>query len=511
MKYHEVFIPFEDVYNIGGPEVFKYFSAKDSEQKNLVVIPYSFIDKLERLDKENSFSGAGDVLKYLTGHNEKIDSAKNIRNISEGLDVRILHSDFDRSEQYKDIKKEIQEEYNSIPTTFITNEYSKQIKLDDLEMRVEKPKFLQVHEDIVNEGIIVGNSELQSKLYENKNKINLEDAIDILDRELYVNQFIKFTGSNKYENDYAVVKANLIRDNLGEIIGYEDSYVELLSQREHSKEMHIGHQKMDNILGVKPRDMEQYLALQYGLINPDTRLFFLCGMQGSGKTLLSYVSAIDQVLHYDKENRKLREQDEPDKKGGAFNKIILLKPNNYVGGRDVGYLPGTLYDKLKHHLAPYQDSHKESSLGGLIPFEEMLRHPKFKNDFGEPRSEQFQKIKINNSAYLPNNSEMIEITYSGLMRGRSLRNTLLLLDEAQNYTPYEVKTILERVGEGGSKAIIMGDPKQVDNIDCSRGINGLTHAVKHYLNAPYSSLVSLSRNYRSQMSKDANNWKVYSS
>jgi len=512
MSYHEIFVPFEDVYNIGGPEIFKYFSAKKTNEKNLVIIPYNFIDKLEKLDKENSFSGAGDVLEYLLNNSERKSSNKNIRSVSNGLDLQILHSEFDNTNSYQDIKNQLSKEYTNSNPTFITNVASKRIKLEDLEMKVEKPKFLQVSEDIVNEGIIIGNSELQNVLYQ-ESKIGLENAINILDRELYMNQFIKFVGNSKGDYDYAVVKGGLVKDNLGEIIDYNDPFVELISRREHSKEMSIGHQKMNSVLGIKPRDMEQYFAMQYGLLNPDNRLFFLCGMQGSGKTLLSYVSAIEQVLLYDKESRKLRGQDNSHEKGGLFKKLILLKSNDIIGGkkRELGFLPGSLYDKLKHHLAPYKDAHRESDLGRLIPFEEMLKDPNFKNDFGEPRSEQFKNLKINDKAYLPSNSEVIEITYSGFMRGRSLRDTLLLIDEAQNYTPYEIKTILERVGEGGSKAIIMGDPKQVDNPDCTRGINGLTHAIKHYLNSPYSSLISLSRNYRSQMSKDANSWKVYSS
>ena len=101
------------------------------------------------------------------------------------------------------------------------------------------------------------------------------------------------------------------------------------------------------------------------------------------------------------------------------------------------------------------------------------------------------------------------MTYSGHVRGRSFRNTLILVDEAQNFTPYELKTIIERTGEG-CKIVLMGDPAQVDNPFCSREINGLTHAIKQYIDKPYSALVTLTRNYRSQMSEDAKSWRVFS-
>ena len=102
----------------------------------------------------------------------------------------------------------------------------------------------------------------------------------------------------------------------------------------------------------------------------------------------------------------------------------------------------------------------------------------------------------------------IFLEQSGYLRGRSFSNTCIILDETQNFTPYEVKTIIERAGEG-CKVILMGDPMQRDNPDCSRKINGLTHGIYNYLSKPYSSLVKLTRNYRSVMSRDASDWKVY--
>ena len=276
--------------------------------------------------------------------------------------------------------------------------------------------------------------------------------------------------------------------------------------------MSVGNHNRDEILGISPRDMEQYLAMQYGLLNNDVSLFFLTGAQGSGKTLLSYVCAVDQILWYEKDMRSKRLQTDGSKsKSGSYKNIILLKPNEIMGGkrRDIGALPGSLYSKIKPHLGPYLDGHRESILHEYFPFEEMLRHPRFPNDFGDKRRD-CGNVKINNEARLPADFEAIEMTYSGFMRGRSFTNTLILVDEAQNFSPYEVKTILERMGEG-CKGIIMGDPLQVDNPYCSREINGMTHAISHYLSKPYSALINLTRNYRSQVSADAQEWRVFNS
>lgn len=522
-EYHEIFVPFKDVYKLGGAEIFKQFERNKKNQKNLVVIPIDFIDSLDN-PQENYMGGAEDVLKFLKKTNkEKIRSTNGITTykVLQGLDIAIIddntqkncpevyYYDDNNGVSMSKLEEKITSQWNiKEKPIFITNNAKTHIKLGGYGIHIEDPYFLQVNEDIVNEGIIIGNEELQSELYSQEGLISLENAMDILERDLFVNQFIRFMGHKDYE--YAKVSADFIKNSSGEIIDKKNGLVELLSPQEHSKKLRIGNHYMNEILGIQPRDMEQYLAFQYGLLNPDVSLFVLCGSQGSGKTLLSYVAAIDQVLWYEKSIRKLRNTGEIGK-GGVFKQMILLKPNEIMGGkrRDVGFLPGSLYEKLKPHLAPYIDAHRESSLNDLFPFEEMLKHPKFTNDFGAPREDCINNIKINQYGRPPSNIEMIEMTYSGYMRGRSFRDSLVLIDEAQNLTPYEVKTIIQRLGEG-CKGIIMGDPAQVDNPFCSREINGLTHAIQHYIHRDYSALVNLTRNYRSQMSKDATSWKAFS-
>jgi hypothetical protein len=523
--YHEIFVPFTDVYSIGGSEVFKEFQREKDNEKNLVVVPFSFIETLKKLTNDNSLGGSEDVLKFL----KRLDSLETEGNVSlyspfAGLDIAIMHENMGREYEYKKLEELISKRWQpKEKVSFITNSEVDHIRLRGLNLHVEDPDFLQVDQDIVNEGIILGNDELYSRLYQQDKKgegtpVPVREAAEILNRDhLYLNQFIKFEVKSKDGTKiyYARVTGDLVRNaNGSKIIGSTYQKVRLLKPSEYSKDIFVGDHKRNNILGIKPRDMEQYLAFQYGLLNPDVNLFFLCGSQGSGKTLLSYVSSIDLVLWYDAELRKKRKVPNPEGKGGFYKKIVLLKSNDILGGRirDVGFLPGTLYDKLKPHLAPYIDAHKESLLGEIFPFEDILKHPRFENDFGEPRlkGKGDNGPKIDGCAHLSSNSEVVEMTYSGYMRGRSFRDTLVLIDEAQNFTPYEVKTIIERLGEG-CKGIIMGDPLQVDNPQCNREINGLTHAIQHYLEKDYSALVKLPRNYRSQMSEDAGSWRVFSS
>jgi len=513
--YHCIFLPFVDVYDLGGPEVFKRLDCKKEGKKNLVVIPMPFIRGLDELVEGHHGGGANDVLQYLTDFKDyTIDTELgfSICEASEGLDIVLLEVDkkaFNKFSVIDCVKKIVNVwESDAVDSPIIlTNKSKYHIKFTGRGIKVEEPHFLQVKADIVHEGVISGNPTLQEKLHSNNGTISLTDASKILKRDLYINQFIKFVGHGTYE--YARVQADLIyNDAKTRVVDHKNARLEFLKRQEYGKQVHVGKQTKDNVLGISPLDMEQYLALQYGMFDKNVSLFFLCGTQGSGKTLLSYVASIDLVLWYDKEEAKKRGLD---KREGLYKKIVLLKPTEILGGsrRDVGALPGNLYEKIKPHLGAYIDAHRVSVLNDVFSFEDMLKHPKFANDFGEKRPEETNKRKIDGHAYLPPNSEVIELTYSGFMRGRSFSDTILLVDEVQNFTPYEVKTIIARLGEG-CKVVLMGDPLQVDNPLCSRSINGLTHAIKHYLDKPYSSLVNLSRNYRSQMSQDTDDWKVYS-
>lgn len=453
--YHEIFVPFPQVYRLGGRDAVKEFERDEDGEKNLLAIPYSFLEDLEK-EESMHFSGANDLLDHIKKLEiEETDGGVALYKDYEGLDIAIIHQEIKDDDMYlKNLNNFIKDRYKHDPV-FISKDPLKHIKLKGLDLKIEDPTSLQVEADIVNEGIIEGNDELCSVL-NSERSISLEDACDIMGRELFINQFIRFRSlsDNSSKDQYAIVTGNFNKNSHGEIISSSDEKIQLINEKEKSKKIRIGELYRDNIFGIKPLDMEQYLAMQYGLLNPNIQLFFLCGSQGSGKTLLSYVSAVDNVLWYDAEIRKKRYPESVnDKKGGLYKQIVLLKPNDIIGGakRNIGHLPGSMYEKLKPHLAPYIDSHNESSLGHCFPFEDMIKHPKFEKDFGK-RETKDKKIE---EGYLNPHSEVIEVTYSGFMRGRSFLNMLLLIDEAQNFTPYEVKTMCERVGVG-SKAIIMG-------------------------------------------------------
>ncbi|MBT5023636.1 hypothetical protein HOK51_05265 [Candidatus Woesearchaeota archaeon] len=526
-EYHEIFIPLLDVYSEGGTEVFRNLERKEGDEKNLVVIPRTFTKYLQELKDTQHDEGSADALRFLkeAARNKVIHRDKGITlcRVSTGLDVAIIDDNKTDHENKKTTVSELEELVMNkweLPITdgkkhrpeIITSVENYHIKYLGRGMRVKDPEFLLVNSDIVNEGIILGNNDLYARLQNRNEIVNADDAAEMLEREdLYLNQFIKFLGGeNRYE--YARVCGDLIKNRSGtRILEVENKRVELLRREEYKK--HIispGGTTRDNILGIKPLDMEQYIAFQYGLLNPDVSLMFICGEQGSGKTLLSYAAAIDQILYYNKETRQTKGID-VNKKENSFKKIVLIKPNEILGGkrREIGFLPGSLFDKIRPHLEPYIDAHKETILNQILPFEELLKHPKFENEFGmKPRDAEFKNKRIN-GGFLPPRNPALEVPFSGFMRGRSFRNTILLVDEAQNYTPYELKTVLERLGPG-CKAVVMGDPKQFDNPLTSKEKNGLTAVIKHYIEKPYSMQIKLIHNYRNQISEDATSMKYYS-
>lgn len=541
-KYHKVLLPLVDIYEHAGDQVFDKLARSEGEGKNLAIFPYDFLDDLSSTNNGVLAAAKEDALKQVKNivHNGvksslALTGAALTFQFSAGLDIAFMDYAGRAENKPKFSLTNVVEQIGKslgIKPVLITSNSKKHIKYASRDIFVEDPEFLLVNRDIVNEGLIKGNKELFDALEgTNRTGIPIEQACEILRRDkLYPNQFIQSESKISLDGTYrdedgailedltedrgsiykhARVTGRIVKNKSGSRMELEDMVVSLVPfDKKYGYQLSVGKHPVNNMFGIMPRDEEQFLAMQYGLLDPNISLMFLCGSQGSGKTLLSYVCAVDQILGYGKDVSKARGYPNINGSYGRYDQIVVLKPNDILGGksRDVGYLPGNLFDKIRPHIAPYIDAHKESNMGRKLRFEDMLLHPNFKNDFGDARDKQLEKAL---GGYFHPYKEPIEMTFSGFMRGRSFTNTLILMDETQNWTPYEVKTLIERSGEG-CKIIVMGDPAQVDNPLCTREINGLTSAISQYIDKPYSSLLRLSTNYRSQMSADSLSWKVYS-
>ena len=199
--------------------------------------------------------------------------------------------------------------------------------------------------------------------------------------------------------------------------------------RYDARKGHVVLVKSREAYGIHPRNDEQRFALD-ACLNPDIPLVSLTGGAGTGKTLIALAAALEQASDYDQ--------------------IILSRPTVVLGGQDIGFLPGDQKSKMSPYVQPLMDNL------------DVIRHC-FK-----PGSKQATKI----DAML--REEQLVISPLAYIRGRSLGKVYFIVDEAQNLTPHEVKTIITRAGEG-TKMVFTGDIFQIDQPYLDQWSNGLTH------------------------------------
>ncbi len=216
------------------------------------------------------------------------------------------------------------------------------------------------------------------------------------------------------------------------------------------------------IWGILPRNAEQQLALEL-LLNPAIPIVTLVGKAGTGKTLLALASGLQMML--------LENQ---------YSRLLVSRPI-FPMGRDLGYLPGDVQEKLAPWIQPIFDN-LELLLGG-----DSKKTP--------PASKGHEEL-------VEQGLLIIEpLTY---IRGRSIPHQYMIVDEAQNLTPHEIKTIITRVGEG-TKIILTGDPDQIDNPYVNKASNGLSYLVEKFRKQEMAGHVTLKRGERSRLAELAAN------
>jgi PhoH-like ATPase len=213
------------------------------------------------------------------------------------------------------------------------------------------------------------------------------------------------------------------------------------------------------IWGIKPRNREQHFALD-ALLDERIRLVTLMGKAGTGKTLLAMAVGMKRTAQ-DREYRRL----------------VVARPTISMG-KELGYLPGTLEEKLNPWMQPIHDALE--LLSDLNMGQESRR------------SQDFLR------------SGMIVVEALSYIRGRSIAHQFMVIDEAQNLTPLEVKTIITRVGPG-TKIVFTGDPYQIDNPYVDSASNGFNYLVSKFRGQPLFAHVELQKGERSELAELAAN------
>lgn len=251
-------------------------------------------------------------------------------------------------------------------------------------------------------------------------------------------------GMDVYPNEFVVFTAA------------ENPQHTLLTRAHGQEELALLADVSEKVWNINPRSREQRLALDL-LMDENVALVTLVGQAGTGKTLLALAAGLEQTA-----------------KGKHYDKMLVSRPIIPLG-KDIGYLPGDKDSKLVNWMQPIFDNLAYLMRDG--------------NDTKYSVREKMEKLQ---------RDRVVELEALTYIRGRSISRQYVVIDEAQNLTPHEVKTIVSRAGEG-TKMVLTGDPSQIDNPYLDSNSNGLTYAVEHLKSSPIQGHVTLLQSERSAL------------
>lgn len=274
-------------------------------------------------------------------------------------------------------------------------------------------------------------------------------VIDNVDSEI-----IKVLFAKGFYEDCTVLGAQLVpngnyilKNGKSSVLAYYNPFVQRIERVEK-----------EYAFGIKPKNAEQAFAMK-ALLNPAIKLVSLQGVAGTGKTLLALASALELNKNYDQ--------------------IILARPIVPLSNKEIGFLPGDANEKISPYMEPLRDNLKF-----------------IKTQFKENERKHKAILEMEESG-------KIVITPLAFIRGRSFSNTLFIVDEAQNLTPHEVKTIITRAGEN-TKMVFTGDVHQIDSPYLDDRSNGLSYLIDRLKGNKLFSHVKLEKGERSELANLAN-------
>ncbi|HJV34711.1 PhoH family protein [Geomonas sp.] len=416
-------------------------------EDNTIIIPITVIEEIDRFKKDMNETG-----RNARQFSRLMDAFRKEGSLSKGLQLESGGSI--RIEIYEEkvmkrlppelrqdrgdnrilaVAVDLMESQSEVPVVLVTKDTNLRIKADALGLAAEDYESDKVAIEDMYSGFAtleVG-AEVIDRFY---GQGYLQEPVD----GLYANQFVSLTQAGNPSH--------------GAIARFDKKSGRLVPLRPIDKE---------GVWSLFPRNREQSYALD-ALLDDDIKIVTLVGKAGTGKTLL----AIAAGLH------KTAEE-------SVYNRLLVSRPV-FPMGRDLGFLPGDLEEKLSPWMQPIFDN-VELLLSG---HEGERRH-----------SKGYKELMA---------MGILEIEPLTYIRGRSIPNQYMIVDEAQNLTPHEIKTIVTRVGEG-TKIVLTGDPYQIDNPYVDAESNGLTYLVERLKGETISGHITMTKGERSELAELAAN------
>lgn len=298
-------------------------------------------------------------------------------------------------------------------------------------------------------------------------KDRVEEDVDTLcgwkQIELEASDFAQFYDQGKIQ-----IKEDLNPNQF--VIGKSDTNQSMLGIYKNGSVTSLLH-KIDGLIKVEPRNAEQAFAIE-ALMDPKIPLVCLTGLAGSGKTFLALMAGLSKMNSGRTPRGRTLAGEVPAEYKCGYDRLVISRTLQPVG-RDLGYLPGSMEEKMQPWLMPILDN---------------VRHA-FKD------TSYFQMMIEKGD---------IEIAPIPYIRGRTFSNSILIVDEAQNATIHELKTIITRMGTN-SKIVLLGDVDQIDTPYIDRQSSGLSIVIDKFQNSPLCAHVNLSKGQRSDLASVASN------
>lgn len=416
---------------------------------NLVVIPITTLEEMDRFKKDLTEIGrnARQFSRYLDHFRKRGPLASGVEIGKRGTLMVDLFRDADKhlppdlpadknDHKILAVALKLRSEKPNNPVIFVTKDVNLRVKADALGITSVDFETSRVTIEELYTGIT--QFDVPSNVIENFNK---DKRYPLNDKNLPPNGYVVLRDQHKPDST-ALGKYS---STTGEIVPLKVP--------------------AEGVWGIKPRNSEQAFVMD-ALLDDSISLVSLVGKAGTGKTLMALACGLQKTI------------DE-----GKYQKLLVSRPV-FPLGKDIGFLPGEIEEKLNPWMQPIFDN-----IDYIVSFSGGEKPPK------RPQRRAWQELI---------NQGMLHIEPLTYIRGRSLAYQFLIVDESQNLTPHEIKTIITRAGEG-TKVVLTGDCYQIDNPYIDSSNNGLTYVVERFKHEQVSSHVTLTKGERSQLAELATN------